>query len=390
MITTVLPPRHLARCAMLLGALAAPCAALALENCDVGGQPVNPANGYTTQDKTGIMRCRDRETGVILREQELRAGRFIGLDRTYRDGKLARERQVNDRGNTDGAAREFAPNGQVLLDALYENGERVGLSRAWHPDGTLRRAAVAAKARDERAFAEFTPRGQLRDIGCGTQPLLAPTVDDARLCGFNGPSRLEFFRDDGTVQSRATFENGKRTRFETLHDNGAINQQQEVTGGSRIDRSFNREGVKRREVVWSLSGTVALMERDQEFAASGALARDRRWARGELASEEVFFLNGQPRSKNLYALDGNLRSMESTTFHDNGQLASSGRFLTPGRGPQLATGTHKRFDAAGKPRAETVYDDQGRPTRQREWDESGKLVRDDAVFEDGSRKAFAR
>jgi hypothetical protein len=29
-------------------------------------------------------------------------------------------------------------------------------------------------------------------------------------------------------------------------------------------------------------------------------------------------------------------------------------------------------------------------TRERSWDEDGKLERDDEVFEDGSRKAYAR
>lgn len=390
MTTTVPLPRHLARCAVLLGALAGVGAAQALENCDVNGQPVNPSNGFTTQDKTGIMRCRDRDTGVLLREQELRAGKFVGLDRSYRDGKLARERQVNDKGNTDGRAREFAPNGQVLADANYENGERVGLGRTFHPDGALRRASVYAKANDERAVAEFNPRGQLRELRCGAQPLLAPAVDDATLCGFNGPSKLEFFRDDGALQARATYEAGKRVRYESLYDNGTVNQQQEQTSSSRVDRSFSREGVKRREVLWALSGTVARMEREQEFSSTGTLVSEKRWNQGALASEQVFYLNGQPRSKSTYAVEGNLRSVETTGFHDNGQPASSGRFLMPGRGPQLATGIHKRFDASGVLRAETAYDDQGRPTRERTWDEAGKPLRDDAVFEDGSRKAFAR
>lgn len=382
------PTRTRAAVAALLLASAP---AWALENCEVNGQPVNPANGSTTADKTGLMRCKDRDTGVVQREQELRGGRFMGIERRYTDGRLSRERSVNANGNSDGRAREFAPDGTVLADAVYDNGELVGISRRFHPNGQLKRAAFYGKGNDERAVAEFTPRGQLHDLRCGVQPLLAPAVDDARLCGFSGgPSRLEFFRDDGQMTGRAVYDAGRRLKLEQLWDNGAVSQSQETSGNTRVDRSFSREGQKKRDTVWTLSGTMAVMERDQEFAASGSLLRERTWTRGDLVSDEQFYLNGQPRQRNVYTTDGNLRSLESTFFHDNGQPASTGRYLAPGRSSQIPQGAHKRFDASGKLRAQTDYDAQGKPTREREWDEAGQPTRDDAVFEDGSRKAFSK
>lgn len=377
--------------ALALAVLLAAGPARALESCEVNGQPVNPANGNTTADKTGIMRCKDRDTGVVQREQELRAGRFMGIERRYTDGKLSRERSVNEKGNSDGRAREFGPDGTVLADAVYENGEVVGISRRFHPNGQLKRAAFNGKGNDERATAEFTPRGQLRELRCGVQPLLAPAVDDAKLCGFSGgPSKLEFFRDDGALTGRASYDAGRRVKLEQLYDNGAVSQSQETSGNQRVDRSFTREGQKKRDTLWTLSGTMAVMDRDQEYAASGSLLRERKWTRGELVSDEQFYLNGQPRQRNVYTLDGNLRSLDSTTFHDNGQPSSSGRYLVPGRSSQIALGSHKRFDSTGRLRGQTDYDEQGKPTREREWDEAGKPLRDDAVFEDGSRKAFAK
>ena len=56
----------------------------------------------------------------------------------------------------------------------------------------------------------------------------------------------------------------------------------------------------------------------------------------------------------------------------------------------MAMGTHQRFGERGSLVAETVYDDKGRATRERAWDDAGKLLRDDEVFEDGSRKAYAK
>jgi len=40
--------------------------------------------------------------------------------------------------------------------------------------------------------------------------------------------------------------------------------------------------------------------------------------------------------------------------------------------------------------AESTFDARGRVTRERTWGDDGLLQRDDEVFEDGSRKAYAR
>ena len=49
----------------LLSALMFVAAGLAhaVQDCEVGGQNVNPANGSTTAGKTGLMRCKDRDSG---------------------------------------------------------------------------------------------------------------------------------------------------------------------------------------------------------------------------------------------------------------------------------------------------------------------------------------
>ena len=89
---------------LLAAILVAP--AFAVQVCELNGQPVNPNNGYTTQGKTGLMRCREGDGGPLQREQELQNGKFMGLVRFYRDGVLEKESRVNERGNREGLARD--------------------------------------------------------------------------------------------------------------------------------------------------------------------------------------------------------------------------------------------------------------------------------------------
>jgi antitoxin component YwqK of YwqJK toxin-antitoxin module len=367
--------------------------ARAVQDCDVNGQHVNPANGYTTQGKTGIMRCKDRDSGQLMREQELRDGKFVGIERFYKDGKLEREHDVNERGNREGRAREFAPGGQVVRDEVYRDSRVVGLSRSWYPNGKLKRAAFHAER--ELASAEFTEAGRLRELRCADKPVLGPDVDDKGLCGHAGkPVTVEFYSERGVVRARAVYQAGARISQETFWDDGKPSAQEETSGDRRIERTFSREGTKRKEVQWSLRGKERFKEREQEFHDSGVLVAERRWAASEgganLISEQSFYLNGQARRKTEYAASGAERTADVSEFHDNGKLAARGRYLTEGRYQQRPVGTHQIYDEQGRLRRESFYDAKGRITRERELDQSGHAVRDDEVFEDGSRKAYSR
>lgn len=384
-------PRLAALAAALLALL--PLGAQAVQDCELNGQSVNPANGNTTAGKTGLMRCTDRDSGELVREQQLQNGVFMGLVRHYEKGKLLKEHSVNARGNMEGPAREFLPaTGRLLREAVYDDGHETGLTRSFHPNGQLRRATFYAEP-GERAYAEFTERGQLSGLRCGDKPLLAPAADDARLCGFVGstPSQVELFDGKGTLRTRLAYLAGKRVRSEELYDNGKPSMQDEISGTQRLERRWSSEGVKRREIVYLLLERGAIKRREQEFSEKGLLVRDQRWsAAGEPLSDESYYLNGQPRSKAVYGEGTEARTVEVTEFHDNGERAALGRFAVVSRFRQVPIGLHQRFNDSGKLRAESSYDDKGRVTRERSWDEDGKLERDDEVFEDGSRKAYAR
>ncbi|RZL53103.1 MAG: hypothetical protein EOP70_16260 [Variovorax sp.] len=144
----------------------------------------------------------------------------------------------------DERSREFHPAGQVLREAVYEDGHEVGLVRGFHANGQLRRGAFHIHPGGERAVVEFTESGQLAALRCADRPLLAPVVDDARLCGFDGvPSQVE------------------------LHD---------ARGGLRTERRFSPDGVKRYELV-SLVGARAFKQRELEYSDRGTLVRERAW-----------------------------------------------------------------------------------------------------------------
>lgn len=380
--------------AALLGSAIAP-AAFAVQDCELNGQHVNPANGNTTAGKTGLMRCKDRDSGLVVREQELQGGRFMGLVRYYDNkGQLLREHSLNEKGNMQGRGREFGPGGQVLREGSYADGRTVGLLRTFYPSGQLRRASFHEEPGGERAVAEFNERGQLTDLRCADRAVLAPAVDDAQLCGHrgNGPASVDLFDSRGQLRQRLSLRGGQRLGADGFHDNGQLAARMSLQGDQRTEQQFSPDGVKRRERVSRVLERGSVRQRDSEYSERGTLVREQRWTPdGELLADERYYLNGQPRRKASYGGSGDARTLQVSEFHDNGQPASTGRYTLDARGStQRPTGTHQHFDEQGRLLAETVYDAQGRPSRERAWNAQGQLQRDDEVFEDGSRKAYGK
>jgi hypothetical protein len=224
-------------------ALAAPCAAqpaLAVQVCELNGQPVNPSNGYTTEGTTGLMRCRDGEGGPVVREQELQRGKFTGVVRYFEDGVLEREHDVNERGNQDGLAREWSraePGGKPVLikEETYRDGRNTGIARGWYPSGQLKRVADHADDDREQAVAELNAQGQLAEPRCATRPMLGSDFDDKTACGHAGAaSTVTLYartagwneRPTGTHQS---FDAEGRLRAESIYDErGRIKREREL------------------------------------------------------------------------------------------------------------------------------------------------------------------
>ena len=401
-----MPRTPASRLALALAVASLTAPALAIQVCELNGQSVNPSNGYTTEGKTGLMRCREGEGGPIVREQELQQGKFMGVVRYFKDGAVEREHHVNERGNRDGLAREWAraeAGGKSVLvrEESYRDGRNTGATRSWYPSGQLRRVSSHGDDDREQAVAEFTPQGQLADLRCAPRPVLGSDFDDKTACGHAGAaSNVTLYNAKGQPRARMSFERGERRKSETLWESGTVRELQESTAAGGVERSFAADGTKRREVQWvTLAGERPrrVTTLDQEFHESGKLVHERRWRtaeRGaELASEASWYLNGQPKERTEYVTGEGKTLRRETRFHDNGKKAFEGAWRSEGGGGgrnELATGVHQSFDAEGRLRAERIYDERGRIKRERELDERGTVVRDDEVFEDGSRKAVGR
>lgn len=379
--------------------VAAAPSAHAIIVCDLGGEHVNPANGSTTAGKTGLMRCRDGEGGPLQREQELRNGKFVGLVRFYKDGVLFREHRVNERGNRDGLAREFAATpgaeNRVLREETLRDGTTVGIARSWHANGALQRVAFHGDDGREQAAAEFSADGRLSELRCAPAPQLAPSADDAAWCGHRGaPATVDLFGRGGALRGRITHERGERRRVETLYDNGKPREIVEIRADGGSERSFAPDGQPRRERQWSGSGNARSIVLDREFHETGTPSRERRWVPdergGQLRSEKTWYQNGQLREQHEYRYDGEQPVFTATFFHDNGKPGGEGAFRLAGRYERVPLGVHKRYDESGRLRLELHHDERGRVAREREYDDAGRVKRDDEVFPDGSRKAYAK
>jgi antitoxin component YwqK of YwqJK toxin-antitoxin module len=399
-------PRHrrsLLAGVLLLGLL--PLAAHATVNgCTLDGQPVDLYNGASTAGKTGMVHCFDGD-GLPRRDIEYRDGRQAGTMRWFYKGVLQKESRTNERGNVDGLSRTYAATpgqkNQLMHEETGRNGTTVGLVRDWYPDGMLQRLSWHLDDGSEAAVAGFTTGGKLSDLRCFSQPVFAPDFDDVSACGFKGAKTVELFASKGWLAARVVFDHGERRHIENLWENGKPQQVVELGSANGSENDFAEDGGKRRTVAWlvqpsGIAGkpgyrTVTLQ---QDFHESGTLVRERHWTpngRGaDLALDETWYLNGQLKTKDEFLLQDGQRVKRATTFFDNGKVDATGVWLAKGEYDDHPIGVHQRFDDQGRLRGESSYDARGRLTRERALDESGAVVTDDQVFEDGSRKAFAK
>ena len=265
-------------------------------------------------------------------------------------------------------------------------------------------SGVAENERDGTAL-EYRATGQLASLRCGPKPLLAPHVNDAKLCGFEGgPSTVNLYSYKGELRSTLVLAAGAEQKATTFFANGKPEQDEELLQGGTQKREtsyYVEGGGKQREKLWDVSnGRPALLLRDAEFHASGTLVAERKYEvveangrkRSRLVTESRFYLNGQPQQKDVYSPGDNANTelRDTQRYTDQGKLKAQGHFVLEGRYGERPVGGHQTFFANGKQEREDTFDAKGRIARQKVWDESGKLVSDDELFEDGSRKAYSK
>ncbi|MEO7108003.1 MAG: hypothetical protein ABIZ09_16635 [Rhodoferax sp.] len=375
----------------------------AVQVCEFKGKPLNTSDGSQTAGKTGMVLCKDSDTGQTAREYEMRDGRDVGLTRYFRDGKLMKEFTITANGPHEGLEREWARNGQLVMEFTNVNGSVRGLRRQWFDDGKPRKVEWMSEDQRDGAAVEYQANGQLATLHCGPKPLLAPYVNDAKLCGFvNAPSNVNFYSYKGELRSTAVLVAGVEQKTTSLYSNGKPDRQEELLqqGTQKRETFYAEDGVKLRDKLWDVSSRPFVLLRDAEFHTTGALVAERLYQvvaetgntrrRSRLVSESRFYLNGQPQQKDVYTLDGTTEMRDTQQFTDQGTLSQQGRYALDRRYGERPVGVHQTFFANGKQQLEDTYDAKGKRARQKVWDESGKLVSDDELFEDGSRKAYAK
>lgn len=367
--------------------------ASAIIRCEIDGRPINTSNGAELAGKSGLVRCREEDTGHLQREQELRDGRFIGLERMFdRQGRLLRERTVNERGNSQGRVAEFWPNGQVRREETADNGRTQGAVRRFDATGRLERVSFHGEGQ-ELFYVEYNSKGQPMRLLC---PRASVLPEDRKLCGFDGAADTELFAESGARSAQLRYDQGRLLSATEWSSDGVVAAQQSVVDGRRVHQSFYTEGGKsvlREERVFApdertLRDTRGQLLSARRFGASGQLIEQRSFGTdGREAQVERWYLNGSVRERSIWSGNGKDARLVREMYRDDGKLARREQFDAD----QRPVGTQQAFHDNGRLAVEEQYADpdargRSRITARKQWDDAGKLLADDIILEDGSRK----
>lgn len=383
--------------ALLLLALGT-CAtgAHAIVRCEFNGKSVNPSNGAETAGLTGLLRCRDENTGQLQREQELKDGKYLGRERFFdREGKLTRERSVNERGNSQGRVAEFWPNGQLKREEFAENGSTVGAVRRFDANGRPERLSFHTGGQ-EQFVIEYNAAGQPTRLQC---PRASVLPEDRKPCGFEGAADTPLYTSAGTKAGQVRYDQGRLLLSTEWTSDGVVAQQMLYEEGRRVHRSFFTEGGKsvlREERIFTpdeqrfLRDTRGPLHSLRRFGSTGQLIEQHGYADGREVLLERWYLNGAARERSTMTGIGESTRIQRELRDDEGRLTRR-ELLTE---QQQRTGIQQQFHANGRVAQEDRYtapDNRGstRLEARKQWDESGKLLADDTILEDGSRQRKA-
>jgi len=328
-------------------ALAGRCQFVGVEGGEV---EVNTDNGAETAGKTGLLKCyRD---GKLWREQELRDGAYIGLDRSYADDGSISERQVNANGNTEGVKREFWPGGQLRSEANHVDGDVLGLSRSFHRNG--KPAALrfgAGRGKPSGSVIEYNESGQITELRCAST---SSFDEDRAPCGRDGkPATVELFDRRGSK------------RGELVHREGSV----------LAATSFDEAGKRVEASEFTANGRI-----DRRYFGDGKMASERRIENDYAVADSEWYMNGQLKQRTTREPVDRDGASTVERYRDSGVLQS--REYWRGRHRER----EESFDEAGKRSLERSFDEDGNLSRQRKFAADGSVLEDESFYPDGSRK----
>ena len=377
---------------VLIAASAYGTSAIAIIRCELNGRDINISNGAELAGKTGLVRCREDSTGQIQREQELQNGRFMGLERMFdREGRLQRERTVNERGNSHGRVVDFWPDGKVRREETADNGRTQGAVRRFDASGRVERVSFHGDGQ-ELFYVEYNAKGQPTRLLC---PRASVLPEDRKPCGFDGAADTLLYAESGARSAQLRYEQGRLLSATEWSSDGVVSAQQQVVDGRRVHRSFYTEGGKsvlREERVFApddrtLRDTRGQLLSTKRYGASGQIIEQRSFAAGREVQVERWYLNGSVRERSVWSGTGEQARLLREMYRDDGKLARREQLNKD----QWPVGAQQAFHENGRLAVEEQYSDpdargRTRPTARKQWDETGKLLADDTILEDGSRQ----
>jgi antitoxin component YwqK of YwqJK toxin-antitoxin module len=402
--------RNLVKAIFLIAACASFNWAHAIIRCEMNGKSVNQSNGAELAGLTGMLRCTEQDTGKLQREQEMKNGKFIGLERMYaREGYLVRERTVNERGNTQGIEKEFWPNGKLRRESTHDNGSTVGAARSYHDNGQPERISFVADSRVQASLS-YNKDGALTELSCHSASVVP---EDRKPCGFEGKVRTTTAAA-GSNKPRGihTYEQGKLLASTTYREDGNVWAELAMKDGARWHRIYDARGAKdgksvlREERLYEPSDDKKYrlnieggpLQWSKQWGANEQLIEHIRYSKSNPVAIERWYLNGAIKEKiaSISIAEGNphgglgVRSLREL-YDDAGRITSRENFVGTGNNRAQPVGLQQTFHPNGKVAIEETYsplDDRNRSRliARKEWDESGKLTADDDILEDGSRK----
>ena len=421
--------------------------------CVHNGKKVDFEDKDVTVFIEGEVRCRRMIVGQNVTERFVMSrGRVLEEEfKSPERHTLKRYKVINRQTRQHGEQLEFAPGTQTVIEREnYIDGRQLGRSERFYKSGKLREIRIFVRDGDDpdagvrdAASAGYLEDGALTFLRCSKN---RDENFDPKLCGFNGPSRLEFKSEGGQLVRRATYVKGEAIESETaarphsawasLLNTGVVREPKAATqktealpnGHRQITEQYANGQVKRRMEV---DDRGELFGKDEEFYESGQKARETQYAQLRksvvIKDSSCWWQNGQ-RKSNLVA---NLKTeeLQQRLWWDNGKEAFNGRFALEKRsgfGREISlesliqcegqpwgakpVGKHTSFRRDGSKETEVHFSSEGqREGFQRRFDEKGtlefemiykadKLLRqktwkdgvlqsDEEYFEDGSIKS---
>lgn len=362
----------------------------AVVRCELGGKSVNPNNGNETAGLTGMLRCKDEDSGKLQREQELRNGKNVGLERFFdRNGNILKERTINERVNTQGLEKTFWPNGQVKSEETADNGQTQGAVRQFYETGKLRRLSFM-QDRSELLEISLNGDGSYAELRCHTSSVLA---EDRKPCGFEGKTDTALLDQNAKRRALQTWEQGKLLASLGYSDNGEVESDMRFEQGRRVHKRFhNAKNQLREERVFEASDHLLRSSQGaltslKQWAASGQITLYTRYTDGKASLTERWYLNGALKERNTVTGSANASRTLRESYSDEGKITSRETLNAENQ----TIGLRQVYFDNGNIMREDTYseaDTRGRTrlTKRKEWDESGKVTADDEILEDGSRK----